>query len=268
MDQVSARTVARQQVTAQSWFMPLFLGGLVALAELAAQARLPGLGMLSQGGLVLLFLYLAAFASDGRLRTFCLLFAVLPATRLVSAGLPLGTLDPLIEEIIVQFARLVSALLVVRYLGLGREQLGLTAGALTSLASLLAGLVGALLGLGAFWVLQPRLVLDLWDFSGLAITVIVGLALFVAFVEVLVLCSLLLRASRPLLGDVAAVFYVALLFGVARFATFPLPYAALTVVEGVWLAWLTLRTRSVLPAVVAHGLMLIAFYAAAALFGS
>jgi membrane protease YdiL (CAAX protease family) len=115
-------------------------------------------------------------------------------------------------------------------------------------------------------LLSGQLTLNAQAFSTLELAA--ALALFVAFVEVLVLCSLLLRASRPLLGDVAAVFYVALLFGVARFATFPLPYAALTVVEGVWLAWLTLRTRSVLPAVVAHGLMLIAFYAAAALFGS
>lgn len=243
------------------------LGCLVLMAVSVAiiPAAIPAL--VTQWVMMVLLILQAAFDPDDRVRSFCLTLSLFPITHLVSAGLPNGSISPLIEEIIIQSARLVSAMLVVRYLGLNREQLGLARDKALFISAPLAALAGVLLGLTANSLLRPQLAIDLQVLSAAEISATIGIGLVVAFVEVLVLCGLLLRATRPMLGDVAAMLCAALLFGLMRYSIFPLPYAALTVVEGVWLAWLTMRTRSIIPAMLAHGLMLIAFYTSAAFTG-
>jgi len=230
--------------------------GLITLAEalVAFGAPEPGLWLH-----VVILLGLAAHvglagrAAEGRL---ALALMLAPLIRLLSLGLPLGGVPLVLWYPIVGAPLLLAAFAVVRRAGLGRAEIGLSAGRpLVQIA--LAG-CGMAIGAVEYLILRPP---ALGLPAGWAGVIAGGLALliFTGLLEELIFRGLLQRLAPAALGAWGLT-YVSLLFAVLHLGHRSLLDVIFVYVIGRAFAQLVRWGGSILGVTLAHGLANITLY--------
>lgn len=267
-----AKTLSnRQTVGTNLWLWldnrltPWLYLALFFLAEILTHMGMPIVGFLAQGAILLTLIAHAVFGPIEQVRRMCLAIAVVVVVKIVSAGLTQGMVDLFAAELIVDISWLSAALIAKHYLALRPVQLSSHAhGERGWLEKYLAPiLAGPTLGLTGYALLQPRLLVDPLAYPLWAMAAMAALVLFVAFVEVMVYYGILLQQCVGVLGSWVSVAYVAVLFGLGRLGSLDWQYGLLASLEGLFLGWLVLRTRTIYPAILTHGLVLLFFSIAA-----
>jgi membrane protease YdiL (CAAX protease family) len=211
-----------------------------------------GLGLY---GLVLLILLLqAALDREEKVSRLCLALALVPLMRILSLGTPFNQFHPLAWHLIVAGQLLLGTVIVITYLSLrpGRIGLRLEPGPFGLV------LVGFPLGIAEYYLLKPTVFLSTPSLleSGIAPLVLI---LCTGFVEELLFRGILLHISRELVGDSAAVLYVALLSTVLQLGWLSWPHILLSFSINLFFGWVVLRTREIYSVSLAHGFTNVVF---------
>jgi len=269
MSELFLKAAPRVRAPLNQQLAPLVYVVMIFAAQAAARSGAPAYGVIAQCLILVMLLAQAAFDADDKIRRLCLALALVPLVGILNAGLTLGAFDPFVETLIVEATWLAGAVVAARYLALGREQLGLSLGDEpdSMLACVPLTVAGPVLGLAGYVLLQPSPALDLLAYPLWAALPLAALALFVGFVEIVILYGVLLPACRPVLGDWAGAAYVAWLLCLLRLGPLTWQYGSLTFFEGLLLGWLVLKMRNIYGAGLAHGLALLSFFAASAMLG-
>lgn len=241
--------------------LSLFLLGYFAALTLA-EALTSHLSMVSPGlllhGLLLMILLLqAAFTPRPAEQRLYLTLAFAPLIRLVSLSMPLRDVPRVYWYLLVGAPLFLSALLVGRYAGFSRTQLGLTARFLP--VQLIFGAAGLGLGYIEYLILRPEplaagfTLAQVWQPAFI-------LLIFTGALEELIFRGLLQSAFNATLGRFLGLLYVSALFAVLHLgyqsALDVLFVFAVALVFGLF----TLLTQSILGATLAHGLTNISLF--------
>ena len=202
---------------------------------------------------LLLHYALANEVSEGKaLLALCLA----PMIRILSLGMPLEDVDLVYWFLITGVPMIVAAILVARTLGLTRDHLGLTLGAIP--VQLAIGALGVGVGIAEYFILKPDPLIDelTWQqawWPALILLVATG------FGEELVFRGVMQSASGDVLGR-AAILYVAIVFAVLHVGYKSAADMAFVFVVALFLGWAVARTRSLLGVTLCHGIANVVLY--------
>ena len=246
--------------------IPFLWGCLIIVAEQGFVDRWAIIGSIAYFLLLVGILYSAASSSQRDLTKFALAVSLFPISRLISTGLGLERSGPSIEEAVIDAALFIAAIQVIRLQGLTRDDVLIRAGGRMRVDGPVIAIVAVVLGVVGAWLSGARLTFDVLGVPPALIAGGVVLAWAGAFIECLVFMGLLLPATQRLLGPWLGAGYVAAIWAI-RFGFMPWTYMGAMLVEGLILAVVTTRTRSMLYAVLAHWLIIVAFFATAGVLG-
>lgn len=268
MSSLDLRTAADHDLhgRARYLFWPTILLSLLLIAELGYSNQWRIIGLLAHFGFLLGVALVAARQAEVDLPKFCLALLVVPVSRLIQVGTALEVVGSFVKEAVINVALLVAAIQVMRLQGLTLDDVLIRAGGRLRLGGPLIAIGALALGGVGAWLSGARLTFDVLGAPPALIAGGVVLACAGAFIECLVFMGLLLPATQRLLGPWLGVPYVAVIWAM-RFGFMPWTYMGAMLIEGLILAWLTTRTQSMLYAVLAHWLIIVAFFATAGVLG-
>lgn len=199
---------------------------------------------------------------DGHSYHFYLSLALVPLIRILSLSIPLKTMPLQYWYFFVGVPILTAAWLVIKrtefrwrdiYLCFGKSRLSWRSISL----QLAIGLVGFLLGLIEFYILQPPQLPPLtW---GETLLLVVILLLFVGFTEELIFRGILRKAADDFLGKELSVVYVSLIFASLSITHLSFAYIFFAFGTAVIFTLITYRTESLLGIALAHGFAAVTF---------
>ncbi len=205
---------------------------------------------------VVLFLLLihAAINLEDEDRPFLLALSVLPLSRLLGFSVHRADLDAPLTAAGLTAMIALSLALVLRQMRMPLRELGfrlpLQFKTLIWLGIAAAG--GAALA-GLLFLFAPVPIFNIADDLPVSLPVLLALGIAVAVVEELVFRGALLHAGR-VMGGVVAVVYAVLAYAVMQVGYYEVPVIALSAAGGLLFGIATLKSRSLLPAVVGHTL--------------
>jgi len=223
---------------------------LVTVAEVLTSVVSAQLGLLAHA---ILLVGLTLYGAVGKLdenRKLALALTLAPLIRLLSLSLPLTRFPQIAWYPIVAVPLLLATWIVIRLLGVSRQELGLRAGNVP----LQLMLIGGGLGLGAieYSILRPApLVADLTP--GSLWLPALSLVIFTGFSEELIFRGLLQPVATPALGRWALI-YVALLFAVLHIGYLSVFDVVFVFAVGLLFAYIVRWGGSILGVALAHGL--------------
>lgn len=223
---------------------------LIAAAEFVTAAVQPTVGLLMHGALLVGLFLGAMVARRPEHQHLALALVLAPLIRLLSVGLPLARLAQLAWYPAVGLPLLAAVWLIVRQIGLRREELGLRQGDLPIELALMAG--GFTLGTVEYTILQPELpfsAMNAWIFVLAALCLLI----FTGFSEELIFRGLLQRLALPALGR-SGLIYVSLLFGVLHIGHLSVVDVAFVTLVAVLFAHIARLQGSIVGVTLAHGL--------------
>jgi membrane protease YdiL (CAAX protease family) len=173
-----------------------------------------------------------------------------PLIRLLSLSLPLIRFPQAAWYPIVAVPLLIAAWIVIRLLGVSRQDLGLRFGNLP----LQLMLVGGGLGLGAteYAILRPAPLVSDYSWRSIVLPAL-SLVIFTGFTEEFIFRGLLQTVSLPVLGR-WALLYVALLFAVLHIGYLSVTDVVFVFAVGMLFGEIVRRGGSILGVTLAHGL--------------
>jgi membrane protease YdiL (CAAX protease family) len=182
-------------------------------------------------------------------RKMALAFTLIPLIRVLSLSLPLARFPTVTWYALTAVPLMVSAYAVKQTLGLSRRDVGLTAG--RWYVQLLVALPGVAFGLIEYWILRPEpligeLTLEAAWFPALTLLLATG------FAEEFVFRGVLQRISMDVLGR-GGLLLVAVIFAVLHVGYLSALDVLFVLIVGLYFAWATLRTGSILGVTLAHG---------------
>jgi len=244
---VTARPAISQS---QIWFFWAYLL-LIGLAELLTALAVQ-FGLLLHAGLLVALTLQGATGRALVTRRLALALTLAPLIRLLSLSMPLINFPQLFWYPLVAIPLLLTAWIISRQLGLGRQNLGLTAGQL--LPQLL--LTGGGLGLGTleYFILRPAPLLTNNEGWLLYVLAGLGLLIFTGFNEEVIFRGLLQTVATPVLKKGGALFYVALLFAILHLGYLSALDLLLVFGVGLLFGYLVRWGGSILGVTLAHGL--------------
>lgn len=248
--QISSRVLERLDGRVVAYMYLLGIG----LAETLTVWAVPALGFILYSLILLAFFLQAAFDPEAKVRRLCLALSLIPLLRVVDFSIPLDGFQPLGQYLVLTAALLAAASLVIHYLAVRPEQIGLELGKEPfGLAGYLpVVLITAPLGFIEYQLLKPPpLVNLLTPVSSIIAVEVVSLCL--GFVETLIFYGIVLQVSRDLLGNRASVLYVSLLFGVLQIGHLSWPYGLLVFTISLFFGWIVLKTHTIYAVSLARG---------------
>lgn len=245
---------------------PVVFGALFVVSEQGFRREWQLVGVVAYFLIFLGVLLVAALEKSPSIRAYCLAVSLFPISRVIGNGLALEQYGPFAEEVTISIALLIAAIQVIRLQGLTRDDVLIRAGGRMRVDGPVIAIVAVVLGVVGAWLSGARLTFDVLGAPPALIAGGVVLAWAGAFIECLVFMGLLLPATQRLLGPWLGAGYVAAIWAI-RFGFMPWTYMGAMLVEGLILAVVTTRTRSMLYAVLAHWLIIVAFFATAGVLG-
>jgi membrane protease YdiL (CAAX protease family) len=222
----------------------------IAAAEIVTAAVQPHLGMTLHA---LLLVGLTLYGASGQLsegRRLALALTLAPLIRLLSLSLPLIRFPQATWYPIVAIPLLIAAWIVIRLLGLSRQELGLRAGNLPVQLMLIGGGLG--LGAAEYAILQPAPLVANYSWGAIVLPAL-SLVIFTGFTEELIFRGLLQTVAAPALMR-STILYVALLFAALHIGYLSVVDVAFVFAVGVLFGEIVRRGGSILGVTLAHGL--------------
>jgi membrane protease YdiL (CAAX protease family) len=185
-----------------------------------------------------------------------LALALAPLIRLLSLSMPLTRFPQVYWYAIIAVPLLIAVFAVMRRLGLGRRDVGLTLNQLPF--QLLVGLTGIPFGIVEFYILRPDpLVASLtWQATALpALVLLVG----TGFAEELTFRGVMQTSAEKSLGKWGWLF-IAVLFAVMHTGYLSLADISLVLVAGIFFGWAVKKSGSLLGVTLSHGIANIVLY--------
>ena len=250
-DQERSAQLEAQLVTFIVAGLHLLTIGLAEAVVVWVDARL---GLLLYFVILLVLLAEAAFDREAQFGRLCLGLTLLPLLRIVSLALPLDRLDPLIWLLLVGATLFLAAAVATHYLSLRPGQIGLR----FEPAPFGIAFIGLPLGLAEYYFIQPPPLLDAPTIAQLALAPLI-LILCTGFIEELIYRGVLLRVGRDLLGDRAAVVYVALLATALQLGWGSWQHALWYFLISLFFGWLVLKTGEIYTVSLTRGFTNVVF---------
>lgn len=227
----------------------------IGLAEIATATLDPRLGFVLFA-LILLALFAQATVERERpASAFYLSMVLIPLMRLVGLSLPLPELHPVLRILATALPVSLAVILVIRYLPARPAQLGMARGDTPGglLVYLLIALTGVPLGLVQYWSLGHQPFLQVPTIAGSALPIAI-LAFCLGFLVELIFRGILLGTSRQLLGTGWGLLYVSLLASWLYVGYGGWQPVLLALVFSLFFGWVVIRTRTIYPVSLAHGI--------------
>ncbi len=236
----------------------------IAAAEAITTTVNPIAGVISHALLLLTLVAHASFDSQHPVRKLYLALSLAPLIRILSLSMPLGAIPVLYWYAIIAVPLLTATFLSIRLLGYSRGEVGLTLGNLP--LQLLIGLVGLPLGVVEYLILAPKPLADSFSLGAVWLPVVI-LVVGTGFTEELVFRGVLQKAALERMGT-RGLFYVAVLFALLHMGYYSVAELAFVFVVGLFLAWVVVRSGSILGTSLAHGLLNSVLFLFAPLWGA
>lgn len=230
----------------------LALGYLLALtaAEVLTALVEPRVGLVFHAGLLIgLFLHAALVWGHPSHRLF-LALVLAPLIRLLSLSLPLARFPLLYWYFIISVPLFVATLIVIRVLGLGAAEVGLTLR--KPLAQIAVSLTGLAFGAVEYQILHPNPLATRFAWEAIWLPALI-LLFSTGFVEELIFRGVMQRVAMEALGR-WGIFYVAVLFAVLHVGYKSLADILFVFGVALVLGWATEHTRSIVGVTLAHGI--------------
>lgn len=231
----------------------LFSVGFVAattVAELVTALVNPRWGLVLHGLLLLALPLWTAFRWQFADHRLALAFTLVPLIRVMSLSLPLVRFPVVTWYALTALPLVTAAYLAANVLSLRRQDVGMTVG--RWYVQFLVALPGIGFGVLEYLILRPR---PLISELSLASAWFPALTLLVAtgFAEEFIFRGVLQKVSIDALGT-WGLFLVAIIFAVLHVGYLSVLDVLFVFVVGLYFAWVTLKTGSILGATLAHGI--------------
>jgi CAAX protease family protein len=223
---------------------------LISAAEIVTSVVNPQAGLTLHA---LLLVGLTFFGASGQLsqeRRLALALTLAPLIRLLSLALPLIRFPQLTWYPIVAVPLLLATWIVVRLLGLSRQQLGLRRGNPWLQLMLVGGGLG--LGVAEYIILRPTPLLSSYSWAAVVLPAL-SLVIFTGFTEELIFRGLLQAVAAPVLTRWTLV-YVSLLFAALHIGYLSLADVVFVFAVGMLFGQIVRWGGSILGVTLAHGL--------------
>lgn len=235
------------------------------LAGVPALMTVGELALIFWGGQAGLLVYLAALVGIVAYRAvtpaeteqrLALALLLAPLTRVVALALPMGRLAPAVGLLLAGLTLCSAGWLIVRYLGLSRQDLRLTTARLPQ-QLLLAG-IGFAIGAAAYWLISPATGFDTTAWWSVAFAVVM-LLLVTGLLEELIFRGVMQTTTVATLGRWGLA-YPALLFAILQIGQQSPLYVGLAFGVALFFGYWVQTTGSILGVALAHGLASVAFF--------
>jgi len=188
---------------------------------------------------------------SGALTGLLLALILAPLIRIISLTLPLSQIEAPYRYLFAGAPMILGALLVARYAGLRRHQMGLVWRAWPWQVLAILGSVG--LGFAEFAILRPQ-ALGVFPWLPAGLLPALSLALFTGFPEELIFRGIMQTASRPVLGAPWNWVYVSAVFAVLHIGYTSLTDFVFVFTVGLIYGWIFEHTRSIVGVSIGHGI--------------
>ena len=223
---------------------------LLVLAEYVVAYQNPGWGLAVHGLLLIALMGKAVMvddASDG----LYLALSVLPLVRILAITMPFWMTGQAGQFAMVNLPLIVATVVAARYLGLTRQQMGLTARRWKVQAVVIAS--GLAIGGLERLIIQPAAMAPDLSLASIAWPVL-SLVLFTGFSEELLFRGVLQSAATRILGPRAGIVLIAAMFGALHIGWHSALDVVFVTAVGLYFGWVVHRTGSILGVTLAHGL--------------
>ncbi len=203
-------------------------------------------------------------------RQLLLSLALVPLVRIISLSVPLAGIPQLLLYPIVYVPLLVSALVVVRILGYGRNEVGLN----FKLPPVQLGVVlsGLLFGWLEYQILRPEAMVAQFTWLEVLPMALI-LLVFTGFAEEFIFRGVLQRSAVEMFGGWRGIIYISLLFAVLHLIHYPavglgriLMDITFVFVVAIFFGWAVKKTGSLFGVTLAHGITNIVLFLIAPFF--
>lgn len=198
----------------------------------------------------------SAFVKEYLHRRLLLTLALVPLLGIISLGLPLGDIPPILLHYISYGPVFVAAVVGVFILGYSYDQVGISFR--QPLIQLLVGLSGIVFGLIEYFILvsEPLIAESIWQEVWLPALIIF---VSVGFVEEFVFRGVIQRSSTEEFGAWGIV-YVSLLFTVTNIGVLPEINLIFVFVVALFFGWVVRKTGSLVGVALSRGISYMALY--------
>ena len=229
----------------------------IAAAEIVTVFVQPVWGIVCHAVVLVAVVAHSALASDYRYRHLVLSLALVPLVRIISLCMPLVNIPQIWWYPIIYTPLLVTAIVVVRILGLRAREVGLNFSLFP--VQLAVGLCGLLFGVVEYLILAPEpLVIELtWQEVWLPALIFL---VCTGFVEEFIFRGVLQRAAVEAFGSWWGIIYVSLLFAVLHVGCLSLLDVVFVFLVALFFGWVVKKTGSLFGVTLAHGLTNILLY--------
>ena len=229
--------------------------GIYVAAEVLAAGIDARLGLVVHAGLLLAIFFHGANVPPGPERTFFWTLWLAPLTRIYGLAQPYAGAPPLTWWALTTIPMVVAGVVAMRLVGQGARESGLIPSARQAPGAIFMVPVGLAIGVIAYLLLDPRTLNRELAFGGVGLVALIVI-LNPGVVDEIVFRGVLQRAITGVLGSTLGVLYTALLYAPVLPAGLvsggSVLGVVLTFVIGLLLSFVTLKTGSVLSAIVGH----------------
>jgi uncharacterized protein len=227
---------------------------LIAIAEFLTAFVQPVVGVAGHAILLGILLVHASSARDSGERAFVLSLTLAPLIRIVSLGMPIGTMPEQWQFLLTGLPLLIAALLLVRVLALSRADIRLQLPALRWWPGVVAtGAVGALIaGIEYdYSILRPPEIVSTLRLEDVIVPAL-AVALTTGFTEELIFRGILQTTAGRILGTRAGIIYVSALFAVLHMGIGSSLGLVIAFLVGIFFGVIAQWSKSLAGVVVAH----------------
>ena len=239
-----------RRLTDSSLFWPGIYLAALTIAELTTTLISPQIGMALHGLILTGLMLQAALAHDQSQQAFRISLALAPLIRLISLSMPLASFPLIYWYAMVGIPLFVAALLVVRLARLPLHQLGLNTGRLPW--QLLVGASGFILGYIEYMILRPAPLVGSPRWEQFLLPALI-LLVFTGFLEEFIFRGVMQYTAVRSIGRYA-ILYISAIFAVLHIGYRSLWDFIFVFAVGVYFAWVTQKSGSILGVSLAHGL--------------
>ena len=226
----------------------------VAIAELVVVLMNPALGVAAHATIVTTLLAYGATGDDIPIRRLALCAVIAPIIRISSLALPLGAFGEVWGFGLASLPLLVAALVLVRVLGLSRDQIAVQLPPWRHWpATLLVVSSGIPLGWAEYRILRPEPLVGWGTISGIATASII-LVIATGFTEELLFRGILQASAIEALGLIPGLMFVSLLFGALHIGYRSAIDVAFVIGVALYFGAIVRWTGTLLGVTLAHGL--------------
>jgi membrane protease YdiL (CAAX protease family) len=228
----------------------------IAAAQAITAFHVPLWGILCHIALLIVIIVRSALADQNLHQRLLLSLALVPLLGIISMGMPLTDIPPILSYHLSYAPLLVAVVLVVAILGYTPEQVGFSLRRFP--IQLVVGLTGIVFGVAEYFVLTPEPMLAELTLQKVWLPALI-LLVSAGFMEEFTFRGVVQTSSTQAFGEWGIV-YVSLLFAVTHIGFVPVIDLVFVFVVALFFGWVVRKTGSILGVALSRGLCNIALY--------